>query len=406
MRSQPMPYLHYKMAHDPMEEGSYYIADEEEVLAEVLCHLANIYECSPLQMLILAHDHIPCLDELTMTYLGRTMYVVLLPLLEDSSVNVWWIWKPEHLYRAARLQHAPYYDQNWNWLPQPDMRLRYPSGPPISYRPLQTERGGAKREEEPRQKMMAWAMDKVRSHAPAAEGLTLKMILRAEGRTVTSLMNSKNPTQTKEIIIAAFRRAGLPNPFLPQPRVHEHDVGPQLDAMVHAMLEQTKITQQIADSFQSLPSMHQYQSLLTYMQQIQTSYIETVRSLTLVVGKLEQRIQTWETTLLPHLIDRLPVPRATTPQSCPTTPVYEDTTQTKKMKVAQSEQVDVEEDEYVEGERVTEDGGATRDQVPTGPLDVLRERSLRACCAKLIEAQAAPTPTAKPAALRPFKAKA
>ena len=46
--------------------------------------------------------------------------------------------------------------------------------------------------------MMFWARQKVQADAPSALGATTTMLLKAEARTISALMNSKLPAQTRQ----------------------------------------------------------------------------------------------------------------------------------------------------------------------------------------------------------------
>ena len=61
--------------------------------------------------------------------------------------------------------------------------------------------------------MIALAKQKIQGELPTADNLTTAMILRAENRTVTSVMNARSSHQLKEVLSAAYCRAGLIPPF-------------------------------------------------------------------------------------------------------------------------------------------------------------------------------------------------
>ena len=91
------------------------------------------------------------------------------------------------------------------------------------------------------------------------------MILKAEARTVTALMNSKSQAQTRQIVIAAYRRAGLGDPF--QAPVHEpmrvhcplESITKDLDDLRTALLNQVQITQAIADTMKAVPQSNTFE---------------------------------------------------------------------------------------------------------------------------------------------------
>ena len=57
--------------------------------------------------------------------------------------------------------------------------------------------------------MLIWAEDKVRREIDGLKQLTVRMILRAEQRTVAAVLHSRSATQTREVMVAAYRRTGL-----------------------------------------------------------------------------------------------------------------------------------------------------------------------------------------------------
>ena len=73
------------------------------------------------------------------------------------------------------------------------------------------ERGGtrAHRTSDQRAQMIIWAMDRVVEHYPYIPTCTAQMLLRAEARTVSALLNARSGSQVVEVMEASMRRAGL-----------------------------------------------------------------------------------------------------------------------------------------------------------------------------------------------------
>ena len=338
--------IRYKYVHDPECTHVYEFYDTQAVLAEMVCDFAVDILCAPHQILLLRSTHVPSLDEHLVSFENVVLYLVDLRFIYHWTAEDAWMWPPSVLENATRLQRADVMDYENNTMPRPRTMPNMPMGQPTSIQPFSTggslwrdevrgreqqgrdqrsfRRGGVRERptQNPRQQMMAWAVDKVRAHAPQAEGPTLKMLLKAEARVATSLMNSKSPTQTKEILNAAWKRAGLQSPF--QPTAQQSPVcdatqlqacHKRIDDMVTALTEQVKITQHIAIALQDIPRIAQFEALMSSTSQSQTSYIDTVRALAEAVGKLENRIQEWETTCLPHLVERMPMPSVPTPET-------------------------------------------------------------------------------------------
>ena len=74
-----------------------------------------------------------------------------------------------------------------------------------------TPRGGVRQprsSQQPRAAMLLWAEDKISREMQGLNTLTVRMLLRAEQRMVSAIY-SRSPNQTREIMVAAYRRAGL-----------------------------------------------------------------------------------------------------------------------------------------------------------------------------------------------------
>ena len=416
---QDVHYIRYKHASDPIRTYLYEFRDTYAVLAEMVCDFAVDMLCAPHHILFLRSTHVPSLDELLVSLEGVVLYLVDMRFIHYWTEDDVIMWTPAQLEKASEIQRAEIMDESDNKMPRPCLMPSMPRGQPVSYQPVPRggccthdpwvprhqdgayvdHRGGVrdKLAQNPRQQVMAWAIDKVRAHAPQAEGPTLKMLLKAEARTATSLMNSKSPPQTREILTAAWKRAGLQSPF--DPAISPTSSSPEasqieacnrrMDDMATALLEQVKITQQIADTLQELPRIPQFEAIMTSMNQAQTSYVQTIGSLADSIGKLERRIEAWETSYLPHLIERLPAHAMPTPES-------EETDEddiggsAKRPKISQDTMPydDVKASENHVGQETEKEKAPSeepREQV--SPFEAMRERSLRRCCTKVVEAQ-------------------
>ena len=238
------------------------------------------------------------------------------------------------------------------------------------------EKDTTTRSADPKQRMISWANDKVSQHAPHVMGPTLNMLMRAENRTVTALLNSKNANQTKEIITAAYKRAGLESPFgasrsAPSSvsREFENDV-------IKALHNQTVITQQIATTLQHIPTTEHHAAMDKFMKDTQESYISTVKALAEAVHQLERRVESWETDFLPHLIDRLPVEHPPSPASPSASVIGSPRASGESKHIDRPQPYQHEEQQRAE-----------EPQGEVNALDRLRDISLRNCCEKVISQQ-------------------
>ena len=205
-----------------------------------------------------------------------------------------WPWEVKHIEDMAWYQRG-----SDKLKPTPKPILPRPEGKPQMLGPKMFHDEGAipragmasRSRQDPKSVMMAWADQKIRDEAPEAQGKTISMIMRAEPRTVTAIMHAKSPSQTREVIIPAFKRAGLPSPFHPIP---QPSPTMELEPIMKAIAEQTTITDQIAQILAEAPKAKNYEDLVGFMQESQASYIKAVEALATSVARLEHTMTTWE----------------------------------------------------------------------------------------------------------------
>ena len=75
-------------------------------------------------------------------------------------------------------------------------------------------RGGAKGPLDHRTMMLEWARDRIAREAEELSGPTSDIILKAEGRTVSAVLNSRSLAQVRDVISSAWRRANIQAPPL------------------------------------------------------------------------------------------------------------------------------------------------------------------------------------------------
>ena len=126
-----------------------------------------------------------------------------------------------------------------------------------------TPRGGVRNQRatpQPMSAMLIWAEDKVRREVTGLNPLTVRMLLKAEQRTVSAVLHSRSVAQTREILVAAFRRAGL---TMETATGEEQGGGmARADDMTQAMLRQVTITSQIAEQLRSMSTNPDFVRLL------------------------------------------------------------------------------------------------------------------------------------------------
>ena len=87
-----------------------------------------------------------------------------------------------------------------------------PQQPPVGDTQQCIERAGTRtrlRQQDPRAAMQTFAQEKAEAAMPRLTPAILQTLLKAEARTVTAIIHSKSTLQTKEVLRAALKRAGL-----------------------------------------------------------------------------------------------------------------------------------------------------------------------------------------------------
>ena len=254
----------------------------------------------------------------------------------------------------------------------------------------------------PKTVMTGWAEQKIRDEAPEAQGRTIAMIMKAEPRTVTAIMHAKSPAQTREVITAAFKRAGLPSPFHPIPSPQQG--GGTNEEVMQGIMEQTRITADIAALLAEIPKRDHYDQLVQHMAEAQKSYVAAVEALANSVARLEHTMATWENAYLSQVVGLQPAqpphtPASPVPTVGPASPVptvigtqdYEEDQQVQQAQQQQPTSSDPSQD-------VMSDDLAS---LPS--MQRLQDRSLRHCCERVVQPSGGES---RGGALRPFRARA
>ena len=391
-----------------------YDAYAEEVVAEMVCYLSDLHQVSTDDIVITAEERLPKLEDRLMIYSKNVLYVILHCYLYHEKYIDLWPWHLHDIENMAICQRGipkkadtqclacdkKETDDNmgcalFSIKEDPDnedetTKYPVPAGNPVMYHPIDMERAGMQNVRQQRSQMIAWAEQKVRTDAPQAQGKTLTMIMRAEPRTITAIMHAKSPSQTREVIIAAYKRAGLPSPFHEeQQEKAEYD----MQTVVNAMTEQTRMTSEMVRILQEVPKEAHYAELVEYMRQSQASYTHAVEALAKSVSRLENTIATWEEAYLPQLLgQQRPRPPASTP--CATDMDTE---------VGSQDYVSVHSG-HREHTLPLEDM-SHEDAVDAPPgFERIQTRSLRSCCERVVQ-DGAGRGESVGSAMRPFRAR-
>ena len=308
-------------------------------------------------------------------------------------------------------------------------------------------RAGGKRKSfpqnnDPKQVCATWAHQRAMECIPGLSPQTMSTLLRAEFRLSTAIMQSRSEDQVRHAVAAAFKRAGLTPPHGTPGAAQEPQQTPTVECaqdadqtrfwlaqMTSTLTAQTTLITELVTAQNAMATREEAQQAQnSYMHMIEEQQKE-IRVLSNEVKALNSRIQEWETSYLPCIIDRLPHDHPSSPPSSvattrarpspyarPTTPKKpEDKDQQDEIDEKGSQEHDVEakvigdptsqeQHEHSSDREQAEHAGAV-DQGMTSsaredpsPLAVLEAASLRAQCTKVIAAQASAP------ALLPFRA--
>ena len=272
---------------------------------------------------------------------------------------------------------------------------------------------------DPRTLMLGWAKDKVLEKVPELNPATVHFLLRAENRTVGAILNARSPTQVKEVIYAAWKRAGLDdqgrptqqstvesvNPVVGGASAYNHPAANQLMQVVQ---NQSQEIQQLLAVMQSQPTQQDYITLVTSLQQQGDAQTEAMRALTTLIAKMEMRVEHWENAFLHKLLEN-------SPQVAPPTPLYpeEESDQQRTAEAEghqQEQQGGVTQTELDQGQHTSASSSSAQPMQPSDgsgamhepPREVtsleipmltsLQERSLNTQCAKVVRRAMKPFP--------------
>ena len=407
-------------------------ACEDDYMDQIAAQVAVAIDEDPGNILMLYQDYIVPLHDKAKNYLNGV--VLLLVCLQGRILTGLTCPLRDPLWRLCHDQRVNFEREVLSdrayWSPR-DVQAWFPSPTslPVQHGPWSSYimRAGARgdRPVQPKHAMQQWALQKAEEHAPEVSQKTLHMILKAEAKTTSALLHSQSVAQTHQIIEAAFKRAGLSSPFAP-PREHDEEI--QSDPkrarfendVIVALTNQVQITNQIAEQFKATPQADEYARLSDVFKTSQEASIKAVTSLATVVGKMEQRMQQWEETFLPHVLERLPIPVPPSPndsqQDADFTQPYEDQggrsvgQREGQGDPARNQQQQAQEETQDSNESYSEEqpGQVVSSQPPAlapstaieeeESLQPMQERSLRNCCARIVR------PPGQTSALRPFRA--
>ena len=293
-------------ANNPTLPVSVVMVEEGKTVKEYLEKVAEAYHIPPQSLLIMSGTHILALDEMMMTYKEKKCNLYLTGLLGNEMFE----FPMSHQHIRSALV--------WQWMSQKDPPRQYhedlpiPRGEPTELFPRGGGRDPKRVMHDPRTAMHYWAMDKIQKDCPGCATRTFSTLLRAEAKTMGSIMNSRSPAQTKQILTAALKRAGLERyaedllpgsqpagdvdtrqhtePLVDSVKQAQEDMKCQLADLVRAMTTQTSLTGDIAHVLSQKTTVQDIVNVVTLLQQHTASQMEAYQSVAKAVVTLESKI--------------------------------------------------------------------------------------------------------------------
>ena len=199
------------------------------------------------------------------------------------------------------------------------------------------QRGGMRNRHmaDPRTAMLMWAQQRIARELPHLNQTIIGTLLRADNRMVCSVLNCRSTVQLNEVIVAACRRAGIPELVQPPqagneqpqgqqpppPPPQEHDPradaahhpeaaqqGPPLPValqpLVDAMFQQTVSINNIIHALQNQPTNADFANMTQALYLQNQAQVQAIAGFTAVLTTMEQRLLSLERAHPPVQQDR------------------------------------------------------------------------------------------------------
>ena len=211
-----------------------------------------------------------------------------------------------------------------------------PEAPEIAGNEVENMRGGvrssrAQRSGNPRTAMLFFAQDRVAREMPQMPRGTANLLLRAEARTVSAVLNARSSAQLEQVMQAALRRADLQQ----EAQQQADSQAPQAENLQPVVAQLTMTAQILAHQVQHLsselavtsaqPTKEQYAQMLVNLTTSTAVHLQGLQDLTRRIHGLEERIQAWEQNYLPEILSRLPHNAPQTPDDYSQTEAQQET---------------------------------------------------------------------------------
>ena len=164
------------------------------------------------------------------------------------------------------------------------------------------QRGGVRRHrdmaQDPRSSMINWAQQRLSDHTPEFVSPVSKLIIKAEARCATALMHSRSPAQTRQIMVAAYKRHGLSLPDAAQPsvtpQISQESMLQHMSDIYAATTQQTVTSNHILETIAQHPTSYDMASLAGFVHHNTSAQMEAIQSLRQDMQRLYTRISLWE----------------------------------------------------------------------------------------------------------------
>ena len=160
---------------------------------------------------------------------------------------------------------------------------------------------------DPRTAMMTFAIDRIQKEYPELPIATAKFLLRAEARTLTSVLNAKNPGQVRQVLEAAQKRAEIPTRATTS-STQQGQPGEDLQLL---MQHQAAMISAMYQMHTQQPSAQQLQTAFDRLESLMDRQTRPIEHIKEDMKRIEERMNRWEEVYFPNLTPVRPAPPAT-----------------------------------------------------------------------------------------------
>ena len=293
--SKEMVGLSVYLAHDNMRSAVLYVSQKDS-LKMLRYVIVKKYGRKPDEVLVMADDGVPKDDEILEYLCGHGLYVLFMDDLD--SMHMSGVCDKERTLGMYHLQRTMMNEEErQEWETQKMSKEDHDDNYVDELFMVNMQRGGVRdgrRLPDQRAQMINWAIDKIREHLPDMPIPTATMLCRAETRTITAVLHSKSATQTRQVMDAACKRAGIPTTRQLTTTLEQRDETVNLDHVVEAIKNQTLLFGQLMEVISQVPTADTHNTMIEAFRLQQHASMQAVTALATAVGKVESRLERWE----------------------------------------------------------------------------------------------------------------